>query len=613
MFVDATAHDMHNNLLFELEVLGGSTALDAVSVYLWAESIPQTRHSEYRVERSYGGVYSLAVSMHEFEPFLHHHPGAGMRFLFGVQCGEQAVAFRSFVHFVHSDITPGHITHGEVCPNEWVYHVMQINTATLSATAGAHRRRMDSLVEGESAFEYVEHDSEAVEEDAVRRAAAFDAQASQGDMRRLSAAPTEDSPGIHVRYRLVKNIGDMNVLISLMDKPLRLIPPYTFLDTATDHSEHIICNVDRYLLANSSARPMRYYVAVKGGSVCAHYEIAMETFTTSCSAAMAAAYTPNSTIAVSHGSPGARECPQSSVDCILSMRHYMRASCDADERAPPFVLQLPYTAGHNPDNLVLEVEDLNAADSPNSLTVRVYQTTGTHEQLMATDPLLTTNLARKRIFSLGLSSIEMAQAICGGACTSNGQTNFSIVVACGPNPVRFRVIALLTPLELELGVPVHGEVCPNNWIFHRFAIHDTAATHDASGVRFLLHVHLGDVYYLISRWDRTPGFAACNANEFAMSGLANGQVDICGLSSRFTGGHGGHGAAADAGNSTGRRLSSAATMVDASQYLSDQVVYGFIGLYGGTSCAHYTLDAVLLAPYENCSNVTTSTCTQTGV
>ena len=45
-----------------------------------------------------------------------------------------------------------------------------------------------------------------------------------------------------------------------------------------------------------------------------------------------------------------------------------------------------------------------------------------------------------------------------------------------------------------------GEVCPGNWIYHRLFIPDTDDTHYAGGVRFHVHVHEGDVYYLISRW-----------------------------------------------------------------------------------------------------------------
>ena len=42
-----------------------------------------------------------------------------------------------------------------------------------------------------------------------------------------------------------------------------------------------------------------------------------------------------------------------------------------------------------------------------------------------------------------------------------------MVVRCAAEPVAFRVIATTTPLGLYSGMPIHGEVCPGNWIFHR--------------------------------------------------------------------------------------------------------------------------------------------------
>jgi len=301
-----------------------------------------------------------------------------------------------------------------------------------------------------------------------------------------------------------------------------------------------------------------------------------------------------------HGSPGARECPQDSTDCILSMRHYMRASCTPDERAPPFVLQMPYSAGHRPDNLVVEVEDLNPADYRNSLHIALYASTGSHETLEGETPLLSTSTARKRIFSLGFSSIEMAQQVCGGTCSEAGQANFSLVVTCGPRPVAFRVIALFTPLELTPGVPVHGEVCPNNWIFHKLVVPDTDASHSAAGVAFTVHVHQGDVYYMMSRWDHTPGFAACNENSLAMTNRNDGVISLCHLAQRFA-----------ATSIPSRRLasadsSSAASTSNSNTLLSDAVARGYVGLYGGRSCAHYTIDSHFIPEGGNCTQSTCS-------
>ena len=130
-------------------------------------------------------------------------------------------------------------------------------------------------------------------------------------------------------------------------------------------------------------------------------------------------------------------------------------------------------------------------------------------------------------------------------------------------------------------------MCPSNWIFHRLHIPDNNATHYAGGVRFLVHVHEGDVYYLISRWSKTPGFAACNENEVPMSGRVHGHADLCMLTEKlddYTARYG-------AGHS--------------------KLLQGYVGLYGGTSCAHYTIEAQFLPPTNaTCHTERTGTCSQ---
>ena len=139
--------------------------------------------------------------------------------------------------------------------------------------------------------------------------------------RRLSAAPAgmadpvNDEPGVHVRFRITKNIGDMSLIIALNDKPLRLILPYTVLGPNDAHVDEVVCNIDRYVaMSNTSSLAavtagdpnMNYYIAVYGGTTCAHYEVEVQTFTTSCAAAMNSRLRPSTTATVNHGSPGGR-------------------------------------------------------------------------------------------------------------------------------------------------------------------------------------------------------------------------------------------------------------------------------------------------------------------
>ena len=89
--------------------------------------------------------------MHEFEPFI-EHGSSSIRLFFGIWCGQRDTTFRSFVSFVKSKLETGHAVHGEVCPGEWVYHYLPIDSALIDGAriasnsssashASLHRRR----------------------------------------------------------------------------------------------------------------------------------------------------------------------------------------------------------------------------------------------------------------------------------------------------------------------------------------------------------------------------------------------------------------------------------------------------------------------------------------
>jgi hypothetical protein len=599
-YTDVMVENLGNNLVFELEELGMTGTLDAVSVYMWADAIPKSRKSEYFTQRAYGGVYSLSVSMHEFEPFLEHGHASQHTIYFGVHCGARAARFRTFITFVHSHIDTGHMAHGEVCPNEWVYHKLDIDDAllygTASSAADAHRRLAAIGVGagGEIEQTYAEPLDERSAAAVSRRALATNEEDE-----------VEDTPGVHVRMHIIKNIGAMNLMVSLNDKPLRLIPSdTTYMEAGDAIADIILCNVEKYYrnVSTYDDGKMKYYLGISGGNTCAHYEIETSTFTSSCAEAKSNAVLPAVHEDEAHGSAGARECRHGDVDCVLSMRHYMRSSCSPHERAPPFVVKLPYTTGEPLDNLVMEVEDLNTEENPNSLEVALYQgpnadgacpgTSGgscTHEQLGMIKPLRTTSDSRARIFSFGISSIEMQKLVCDGACKSSGTFSLNMVVRCKSTAVRFQVISILTQLILVPNIPVHGEVCPGNWIYHKTFIPDNTLYHNADGVRFNVHVHQGDVYYMVSRWTHSPGFAACNENEVSMSFKVHGHADLCHLTEKFESTYTAEEIAAAAANGTEKSL------------------IGYVGLYGGTSCAHYTIETERLVN-KTCHTETTGTC-----
>jgi len=455
-----------------------------------------------------------------------------------------------------------------------------------------------------------------------------------------SARPENEEPGVHVRLRITKAIGNMNLMVALNDKPLRLVPPYTAVATDDHVVEEIICYASDYW-SNQSVRtsPFKYYLAVDGGTVCSHYEIVTETFTTSCWEAQQAALKP-ADVSNTYDPSGGRECKSTAESCELSMRHFMRGRCSVGARLSPFILSMPYYEGHMMDNLVIEVEMLEELDNPTALTVYLYQGMGSHADLenennRRTSLIGETSMARKRIFSYGLSAVQMTDYFCGERCSSDGTAVMSIVVRCNEIPVSYRIIAIPTALELDTGVPLHGEVCPNNWIFHHVAIPDTHLTHASIGVRFHLHVHVGDVAYLISRWKHTPGFSACNAHEVSTQGSLEATADLCHLSERFDlhvsqsgGNSSSHGsdsgssshrrrlAGAASGSSSGSSAPPSGVFLTASgqpvEMLSAVVEEGYVGLYGGAACAIYTMEVEFLTN-KTCNEEVWAECTHSNL
>ena len=61
-----------------------------------------------------GGLYSLAI------PSIELHTGA---YYLSIKCGHNAQRFRTVAFEVRGKLVgPGDAVHGEICPNEYIYH-----------------------------------------------------------------------------------------------------------------------------------------------------------------------------------------------------------------------------------------------------------------------------------------------------------------------------------------------------------------------------------------------------------------------------------------------------------------------------------------------------------
>jgi len=260
------------------------------------------------------------------------------------------------------------------------------------------------------------------------------------------------------------------------------------------------------------------------------------------------------------------ECHRDAQSCGLSLGHSMRGSCQPNELVAPLTLAVPYGPNKTLDNLVFEILDRSHVNNPTSLLVKLYSGQGTHEALLDTTPQQTTSRSRQRVFSLGLNAIQMPDLLCGGPCNNAGVGYVSLVVQCQEEAVKFSVLPSSITHALSMNEPIHGEACPELWTFHRLDMQDVRR------IRFTIHVHQGDIYYAMARWTHLPGFAACNVNEMLMSGKTEGSVDLC----------------------------------ETNATVESNV--GYVALYGGTSCAMYTITAQPLADDLPCKTTTTGIC-----
>ena len=544
-----------------------------------------------------------------------------VRLYFGVRCGAKDVTFQMQVSVVHSLLRADHVGHGEVCPREWVYHELPIDAALVLGSSGATQgsgadhRRLAALDAHSQQARSPPHEPLAATAAPTSRHLGWQPQQPPraGESGRRALAPSSaDVPGVHVKLHVIKNVGSMNVMATLNDKPLRLVPDEAlFLLDSDDVVDIIICNVERFY--NMSQGVMRYFLGINGGTACAQYEIKVSTFTSSCAAATRQMRLQPAFIRTQMDGTietvGARDCPRGASACPLSPRHHMRGSCRANERAPPIVLAIPYMTNQALDNFVVQVEDLNPTDNPSSLSIVAYpmgeRSSLEHEKLLELTPLRTVNFARKRIFSFGISAIEVLELVCKGECTSSGTFYVAVVASCASSAVAFRAIYFEMSLELELNVPVHGEVCPGSWLFHSFDLF-LAPSERAQyrGVRFQVHLHSGDVYYMMSRWERTPDFSACNQNELAMSGERDGRVDLCGMQQQLDLCD----SCVEGSTSPQCQASNMYGCIEDARYPGRRAPRGYMGLYGGTSCAEYTIQVSFIRNDEACSTATTGTC-----
>ena len=129
---------LNSNLLFE--VVGQDLPFDptALSVSMWEDEVPLDRHAEHKTERANGKLWAVGMNNNCFK--------IGVVTL-GIKCGPTEVNYELKVIEVSAVLIPNVAIHGEVCPDEWVYHYFNTST-TMHFGPGNNLRYTLTMAEG---------------------------------------------------------------------------------------------------------------------------------------------------------------------------------------------------------------------------------------------------------------------------------------------------------------------------------------------------------------------------------------------------------------------------------------------------------------------------------
>jgi len=333
--------------------------------------------------------------------------------------------------------------------------------------------------------------------------------------------------GKNVRFDIVKYRGQMNLVPTHLEAAVKKVPPYQYMNSTVGDLAINVCDTEVGDM----------FMGLLGAVECAVYDITAHIFEGDC-----------------HELPHTNEqITDASYAQDIHPALYKYKTCQPGGWED---LKLHLTPEERRNNLVFEVEDLNAANNPDSLEVKLFL--GNLPSDRSTQ--YTASTPSNRIYSVALNYIELKFS------TTN---DFFLSVRCKDESVRFRAIAHVIHAALAIHVHHHGEVCPNQWSYHyidntggassdgghrRAGSSGTTETVTGKHLRVKLQVFSGNIYLMAMRYHYPPGFNSQNAWTEIVS------------SANFT-------------NSLHMEL------------CNPGADYLYVGIYGGDSCAVYSIMA----------------------
>jgi hypothetical protein len=186
----------------------------------------------------------------------------------------------------------------------------------------------------------------------------------------------------------------------------------------------------------------------------------------------------------------------------MELEHYTHGSCSPGGYTD-FYLNL--SKSHADDNIIFEVEQLGDNSDPRALTIYLFPTAIPSDRQSERR----SEIASEGIYSVAMSSLDVEPGLyfLSVKCKDAGLSDSG---GGGGDRIRFRVAPLAIHRDLSLEQPQHGELCPGEWIHHRFAMNKTslmAVMDDESSEHRRLSNHM--VYHArIALWKYSGDFYA---------------------------------------------------------------------------------------------------------
>ena len=195
----------------------------------------------------------------------------------------------------------------------------------------------------------------------------------------------------------------------------------------------------------------------------------------------------------------------------LDFEHFTHGSCSPGGYTDFY---LNVSESHADDNIIFEVEQLGDDTDPHALTIYLFP----HEIPSDRQSERRSETSSEGLYSVAISSLDVEPGIYffSVKCKDSGLADNG---GGGGERMRFRVAPLAIHRDLALGYTQHGELCPGEWVHHRYAVNRSTLSSVDSGdgdddghrrlldhtyyhARFHIWKYSGDFYALLS--DHAP-------------------------------------------------------------------------------------------------------------